>query len=258
MASSGRPGARRFLIWGAGGHGKVVADLVRALGHGLVGFVDGDAEKLGREVEPGGGRVVMADEPFLAAVARDGQYPLGADAVAVAVGDNAARQRCLNALGGLCVPALVHPAAACSPSARLGRGVVVFARAVVNADAHVEPGVIVNSGAIVEHDCYISYAAHISPGAVLAGRVRVGARSWVGAGAVIIHGLTVGHDAVVGAGTVVIRDVPDSVTVVGNPGRVLGHVARGGIASRVASHGTAGQHAGGRPDGVPAPAVRTG
>ena len=248
----------RYLIWGAGGHGKVVADLVRALGHELVGFVDADAAKVGQVVEPGGARVLLTDEALGAALARDGCYPHGASALALAVGDNARRQRCLGALDGRHVPALVHPTATCSPSASFGRGAVVFARAVVNADAHVDAGAIVNSGAIVEHDCYISYAAHISPGAVLAGRVRVGARSWIGAGAVVIHGRTVGRDAIVGAGAVVIRDVPDDVTVVGNPGRVLGDVARLGIAGGVASHGAAGRDADGRPDALSAAVAGTG
>ena len=52
-----------LIVWGAGGHGKVVADLVRAAGGRTLGFVDADPDKLGREVEPGGGRVVMTADP---------------------------------------------------------------------------------------------------------------------------------------------------------------------------------------------------
>ncbi|MBX6332487.1 MAG: acetyltransferase, partial [Gemmatimonadaceae bacterium] len=36
----------RVLVWGAGGHGKVVADLIRLTGHHLVGFADRDEGKL--------------------------------------------------------------------------------------------------------------------------------------------------------------------------------------------------------------------
>lgn len=215
----------RFLIWGAGGHGKVIADLVRALGHELVGYVDGDAREVGSTVEPGGGRVLLAEEALREAV-REGRYPLGASALALAVGDNARRQRCLASLGTAHVPPLVHPTAVCSPSAELGRGTVVLPGAVVNADARLGLGVVVNSHATVEHDCRLGDAVHVSPGAVLAGRVRVGDRSWVGAGAVVIQSVSIGYDAIVGAGAVIIRDVPNDVTVVGNPGRVLRHAAR--------------------------------
>ena len=243
MAGRGAAG-ERFLVWGAGGHGKVVADVVRALGHELVGYVDADESKVGRVVEPGGGRVVLAEAALGDAAARAGAYPLGADAVALAVGDNARRQRCLTVLGGLRVPPLVHPSAVCSPSARLGRGAVVLPRAVVNADARVGAGAVVNSGAVVEHDCHLDDAVHVSPGAVLAGGVRVGERSWIGAGAVVIQHVTIGRDVTIGAGAVIIRDVIDGVTMVGNPGRTLDYVARrGGVGGDDARRGAAGEDA---------------
>jgi sugar O-acyltransferase (sialic acid O-acetyltransferase NeuD family) len=194
---------------------------VRALGYGVAGFVDADPAKLGREVEPGGGRVAILQEDFLAGLEKGGALPAGADAVALAVGHNAARHWCLSRVQEVRCPPLVHPGAHLSPSAALGGGTVVFAGCVVNAAARVGRGVILNSACVVEHDCVVEDAVHVSPGAVLAGGVRVGERSWVGAGAVIIQGVRIGADVVVGAGTVVLRDVPDGVTVVGNPARVI-------------------------------------
>lgn len=210
----------RLLIWGGGGHGKVVADLVRALGHELVGFVDADAAKRDEVVEPGGGRVVMIQDEFLARVDA-GSLPAGAGAVVLAIGDNAARLRCLERLPDSLLPSLVHPAAVRSPSAGIGEGTVVFAGAVVNAAARIGRGVIVNTAAVVEHDCVVDDGAHLSPGAVLAGGVHVGARSWVGAGATVIQGVRIGSDVVVGAGAVVIRDVPDGARVAGVPARPI-------------------------------------
>ena len=212
---------RRFLIWGGGGHGRVVADLIRALGHDVAGYVDRDATKVGEVVEPGGARVVVAEAEFLAALARGDAYPDRATAVALAIGDNVARFACLRTLAVESTPPLIHPAAVSSPSARYGPGTVILPHAVVNAAATVGGGVIINTGAIIEHDCLVDDAAHVSPGAVLSGSVRVGTRSWIGAGATIIPGIRVGRDAIVGAGAVVIRDVPDSATVVGNPARPI-------------------------------------
>lgn len=209
-----------LLVWGGGGHGKVVADLVRAAGYALGGFVDRDASRLGRVVEPGGARVVMTEEAFLLEAA-GGRCAGEADGVTLGVGDNAARHACLRRIGELSAPALIHPSAVVSPSARLGRATVVLPLAAVNAAAVVGQAVIVNTRAVVEHDCVLGDAAHVSPGAVLAGGVRVGERSWIGANAVVIQGVTVGRDVVVGAGAVVIRDVPDGATVVGNPARAI-------------------------------------
>jgi sugar O-acyltransferase (sialic acid O-acetyltransferase NeuD family) len=205
---------RRFLIWGAGGHGKVVADLVRACGHDVAGFVDTDPRKLGAQVEPGGARVLFLEEEFLDS---DSEAPGGVEAVALAIGGNHARLQALERLGERRVPVLAHPFAALSPSATVGRGSVILPAAVVNAAASLGAGVIVNSAAVVEHDCRIADGVHISPNATVSGGVQVGRASWIGAGATVIQGVTVGSDALVAAGAVVIRDVPDGGRVAGVP-----------------------------------------
>lgn len=211
---------RTLLVWGGGGHGRVVADLVRAAGYAVAGFVDRDPARLGQVVEPGGGRVAVAESEFLRE-ARTGRCSLGALGITLGIGDNAARAECLRRVPRLAAPALVHPTAFVSPSARLGRAAVVLPLAVVHSAAELGDAVIVNTGAIVEHDCVLGEGVHVSPGAVLAGGVRAGPGAWIGAGAVVIQGVRVGSGATVGAGTVVIRDVEDGVTVVGNPARVI-------------------------------------
>lgn len=214
-------GPERLLVWGAGGHGKVVADLVRACGHELVGFVDANPSKVGEVVEPGGATVVVTEDDLLATLRAGEALPRGADAIVVAVGRNELRSHHLAALEGRAARALCHPAATVSPSAVVERGSVVFAGAVINADARVGPGCIVNSGAIVEHDCILERAVHVSPGAVLSGGVHVEVETWIGAGAVVIEGITVGARATVGAGAVVVRSLPAAVTAVGVPARPL-------------------------------------
>lgn len=219
-AADAPPPGAGVLIWGGGGHGRVVADLVRAAGYTLAGYVDRDPARLGSVVEPLGGRVVATEEELLQAV-ESGRFPNGAAAITLGLGDNRTRAACLSRLAGVCAPALLHPTAMISLSARYGRAVVVFPGAVVNAAAVLGDAVIINTSAVVEHDCRLGDAVHVSPGAVLAGTVTVGDRSWIGANAVVIQGVRVGSDVIVGAGAVVIRDVPDGATVVGNPARVI-------------------------------------
>jgi UDP-perosamine 4-acetyltransferase len=212
---------KRFLIWGAGGHGMVVADLIRAAGGEVVGYIDRDPAKLGVLAEPGGARVLLAEETFIGG-GPDRLRRNGADCLALGIGQNAARERALGQMGAAeDVPPVLHPVSVVSPSARFGRATMIGAGAVVNAAARIGAGVIVNTGAIVEHECEVADVVHLSPGSVLCGGVRVGVRAWIGAGAVILPGLAVGADAVVGAGAVVIRDVPDGSTVAGNPARLV-------------------------------------
>jgi sugar O-acyltransferase (sialic acid O-acetyltransferase NeuD family) len=220
------PPVRRFVVLGGGGHGRVVADLVRALGHEVVGYADADRGKLGLRVDAAGGRVVMTQDELLACAAGRMPWALDVDAVALGIGDNSARDRVRALLPSALLPPLVHPTAWVSPSASLGSGTVVLPGAVVHTQARVGEAVVVNSRAVVEHDCDLADAVHVSPGAVLCGGVVVGTRSWVAAGAVIVPLRRIGRDSVVGAGAVVVRDVADEVTVVGNPARELAAASR--------------------------------
>jgi sugar O-acyltransferase (sialic acid O-acetyltransferase NeuD family) len=209
-----------ILIWGAGGHGKVVADLIRACGHRVAGFIDADERKLGTVAEPGGACVTLSEADLVPHLEAAG-LPAGASSVVCAIADNSVRSRICLLLGRHLPPALVHPTAVVSPSARIGVGTVVFPGAVINANASVGDGVIINSAAVVEHDCVIGAGTHVSPGVVLAGGVILGAATWIGAGATIIPLVHVGAAAVVGAGAVVLADVPPGTTVVGVPARAI-------------------------------------
>ncbi len=212
---------KRFLIWGAGGHGMVVADVIRAAGGEVIGYIDADAGKVGREAEPGGTRVLLTEERLLVAMAEELRRH-GADCLALGIGQNAARDRAWRRItepGN--APTLFHPSSLVSPSARIGQASLIGARAVINAAAILGAGVIVNTGAIVEHECVVGDTAHLSPASVLCGGVRVGARAWIGAGAIVIPGVSIGSDAVVGAGAIVLRDVPPGSTVAGNPARPI-------------------------------------
>jgi sugar O-acyltransferase (sialic acid O-acetyltransferase NeuD family) len=196
------------VVYGAGGHGRVVAEAAGLAGFRVVGFIDDAPTVLG-----------IGDVP----VFRPGDPLTQTAAWIVAIGDNAARaaivDRCLRA--GRSLISVVHPRAFVSPTASLGRGVFVAAGAIVHSHAHLGDGVIVNSGAIVEHDAELSGMVHIAPGAVLGGGVRVERGALVGLGSRVLPGLRLGCGATIGAGSVVLTDVDDGATVVGIPGRVV-------------------------------------
>jgi len=218
-----RDGRAPQNVWivGAGGHGKVVADLVRACGHTPIGAVDLRPEAIGRLAEPLGTRIRISQADFFAHVEQFGSLPEDGEAVIIAVGDNRARLGIHRALAVVARPWFTHPQAVISPSAGIGAGTVVFAGAVVHAAAMVGEAVIVNTRAVVEHDCRVGDGVHLSPGAILCGGVTVEDGAWIGAGSTIIPGVRVGAGATVGAGAVILVDVPAGATVVGNPGRVI-------------------------------------
>lgn len=211
---------RSFLIWGAGGHGTVLSDLIRCAGHRVRGYIDRDAGLKEGTGDFGSGLIMIAEEDWVMEMKRRRRTG-GVDALALGLGDNGLRFSCFETCAHLDMPPLVHPSAYVSRSALLGEATVVLAGAVINPAARLGRAVIVNSGAVVEHDCFLDDATHVSPGAVLCGTVSVGKRSWIGAAAVVIPNVRIGSDATIGAGAVVIDDVPDGATVVGNPARAL-------------------------------------
>lgn len=203
--------ARRLLIVGAGGHGRAVADVAAAAGWTIAGFI----ERRRSAAEPD---VIGTDDDLPACIARD-----AIDGAAVGVGNTALARRAeifegLRALG-LTLPALVHPRAVVSPSARLGAGCVVFPGVVLGAGVVVGDNAVVYSGAIVEHGCRVADHVYLSPAVVLSGEVCVEDGAFVGAGAIVVPRVTVGKRAVVGAGAVVVRDVAAGETVKGVPAR---------------------------------------
>ena len=197
-----------LLIFGAGGHGRVVADAARAAGVTGLLASDRNAALCQGELLPG----VPLHLP-------DAPAPAQASTVHVAIGHNTARERESQALGLKRLHTVCHPAASVSPFAQLGGGSFVAAQAVVAPDARLGLGVIVNHGAVVDHDCCIGDFAHIAPGAVLGGEVRIGPGVLVGAGAVVLHGRSIAAGAVVGAGAVVRDNIDSPGTWVGVPAR---------------------------------------
>jgi sugar O-acyltransferase (sialic acid O-acetyltransferase NeuD family) len=188
----------RVLVLGAGGHARPVIEALRATGVGILGLLDDAAT------------APLLGVPCLGPVAALGAHRAACDGAVVAIGDNATRAtlaaRCRAA--GFALPRLVHPAALVSPSASLGEGAQVMARAVVGPLAQVGALALVNTGAIVEHDVTVEEAAQLGPGAVACGFARIGAGALVGAGAVLRASVSVGAGAHVAPGAVVTGDRP--------------------------------------------------
>jgi len=202
-----------LVIWGAGGHAKVVFDTAVAMGYTRVRFIDDRA-------------AAPAELYGCAITAPPGETPSINSSIVefiVAIGDNRARFRCYSqGLQQGWIPAtLIHSSAEVSPHCEISPGCVVLPRAVINAGSFVGPNCIINTGAIVEHDCRLSGHVHISPAATLGGNVQVGAFAHVGIGACVLPGCQIGEGSIIGAGSVILTSIPDEVTAVGVPARIL-------------------------------------
>ncbi len=212
-------GTRRLVIWGAGGHALVVADIVRRVGwYDLVGFLDDVSPE--RHGSTFCHSIILGGRDDLAALHSADE--MGVDSIIIAIGDNEARLRLSEDARavGFHLAAARHPRSTVPNDFMMGAGTVIMAGAVVQPGCRIGENVIINTGATVDHECRIGNGAHIAPGAHLAGNVQIGEEVFVGIGAVVAQDLLVGYKAIVGAGAVVIRDVMYQTTVYGNPARV--------------------------------------
>jgi sugar O-acyltransferase (sialic acid O-acetyltransferase NeuD family) len=199
------------VIIGYSGHSFVAIDILILMGMKVKYYVDKEEKKLNPF-----GLIYKGSESENLDFLKD-------ENVFIAIGDNKIRGNLFQSLDKEKINffSAVHPRSNVSPSVRLGYSVMIGAGASINSLAEILNGVIVNTGAVVEHECKLGEFVHIAPGAVLSGNVQVGHRSFIGANSVVKQGIKIGSNVVIGAGTVVIKDVPDNVTMVGNPQRIL-------------------------------------
>ena len=202
-----------LLIIGAGGNGRVIADLASGDSRwSQIAFLD-DA------IYP-----VDDDRPWetLGSCADLAQHVAAFTHGIVGFGDNAMRVEWTMKLrdAGLVLATIIADSASVSARSVLGPGTVVMPRAVVNIGVKTGCACLINTSASVDHDCLLEDGVHVAPGAHVGGDVQIGSRSWIGIGASVRHGMKVGADVVVGAGAAVVSDLPDSCVAVGVPARV--------------------------------------
>jgi sugar O-acyltransferase (sialic acid O-acetyltransferase NeuD family) len=185
------------VVVGAGGHGRVVADILAAAGRAVAGFLDD------RVAGPVGPLPVLG--PFARALDPAFQRDR---AFIVALGDTTRRidlSRAILRSGGALATA-IHPSGMVAAGARIGAGTSVSAAAVIGTGATIGRFCIVNTAAVVDHDCQVADGAFIAPGVRLCGGVVVGAGAFLGAGAIVLPGVQIAAGARLRAGSVVDAD----------------------------------------------------
>jgi len=206
----------KIVIYGAGGHGKVVADIIKkSKKFEIVGFVDDNTKLSGQKFF--GYLILGAGQILPQLLKKNIKYCI------VAIGDNNIRVNLAKKIKsiGFNLPTLIHPQATIASDVVFGEGTVVMAGAVINPGSKIGNYVIINTGATVDHDNIIEEGAHIAPGAHLGGGVKIGKKSLVAIGASVREYCEVGSNSIVGIGAAVIKSVPDNVVVVGVPAKIL-------------------------------------
>jgi len=193
-----------MYLYGASGHGKVIAEIAEENNISIDAFIDDDLSK-----------EKLLNYPVIHEIPNK-----SIDAV-ISIGNNLIRKNIVFDNQNFKYKNLFHPKSVISQRAKINEGTVIMAGVTINSEVEIGKHCIINTNASIDHDCIIEDFVHISPNVSLAGHVHIMEGTHVGIAATIIQDIKIGKWCTIGAGSVVLKDVPDGATVVGNPGRII-------------------------------------
>lgn len=194
----------KYLLFGAGGHAKVVNSIINDKEGDLVSVIDQDVSILTFQ----GVKVTQKPE------VKEKCHAI------IGIGNNKFRKE-IALKNSLNYTSISHSSSLIDSSVLIGTGTVIMQGSIIQIDAKIGSHVIVNTGAKIDHDCVIGDYAHLAPGATLCGNVIVGEGVLIGAGATILPNVIIGDWAVVGAGAVVTSNIPPGSTYAGVPAKKI-------------------------------------
>lgn len=208
--------ARKLAIVGAGGLGREVAWLVddlRKKGEDweFIGFIDDNKTGFTPEGYPIIGDMEtlyeMPEKPY----------------VALAIADSGVRKRLVKDLKarGFSFATLIHPSVLMSEYVRVGEGSIICAGSILTTNVVLGEFCIVNPGCFIGHDTVLDGFVSLMPGVNVAGDVHIGEGTYLGLNSCIINRKKIGSWSIIGGGAAVVHDIPDGVTAVGVPARVI-------------------------------------
>lgn len=194
---------KKIAIYGASGHGKVVAEIAKLAGYADILYLDDGINEY------------ISFEDFLQ---KNLQIP-----IAFGIGNNYIRaklyQKCI--AHTLEIKTLIHPSAIISNGATIAEGTVIMAGTIINTDTKIGKCAIINTSSVIEHDNIIGDYVHISPQVACAGDVKIGAYTHVGIGSCIIQGISIGSNTIIGAGSAVVKNINNQTLAYGNPCKTI-------------------------------------
>lgn len=204
----------KVIVIGAGGHAKVVADIILKSNDQVIGFLDDNIE-IGTVVNKEYDIKVIGKIEDCSHLEK-----LHSAQFVIAIGNNEIR----NAIASkykINYYTAIHPSAIVGSDVTIGIGTVIMANACINSSTQIGQHCIINTGAIIEHDNIICNYSHISPNVALGGAVKVGQDVHIGIGATVKNNVEICDNVLIGAGAVVVKDICDVGTYIGIPAKRL-------------------------------------
>lgn len=206
---------RPVVVLGAGGHAKVIIDILLHQGVSILGIVVHDRTKIGEKFL---GVPIIGNDADVLQYSTQSIYLVNALG---SIGSTEVRRMLFIKFKtqGYNFATVVHSSAIIAADVQMKEGTQVMAGAVIQTGCIIGENSIVNTRASIDHDCLIGSDVHISPGVTICGGVIVGAGTHIGAGTTLIQEIKVASNCIIGAGSVVIRNISANRVAFGNPAK---------------------------------------
>ena len=207
---------KKIIIIGAGGHSKVIADIIEKSKDIVLGFLDDNKEKDVIIIKEKQYKVIGKIEECVKIQEenKDIQFVIG-------IGDNKTRKNIANRYNNLKYYTAIHPSSQIALDVEIGQGTVIMANTCLNTSAKIGKHCIINTASVIEHDNEINDYVHISPNATLCGTVKIGELTHIGAGATIKNNISICNNCIIGVGAVVVKNIEVCGTYIGTPAKKI-------------------------------------
>ena len=205
---------KNILIFGTGGHAKVIVDIIEQQGkYNIIGFID----KYNNQKKITLGYKVLGNESSLKDIVSSYEI-YGA---IIGIGDNSERLDCRNRIIKI-IPNFkfincIHPKSILGKDVILGEGNVLMAGVILNSSARIRNHCILNTNSSVDHDCLMSDFSSIGPNVTVGGNVKIGDYSAIGISTSIFHNVNIGKNCIIGGGSLVCSDTKENSVYYGSP-----------------------------------------
>jgi sugar O-acyltransferase (sialic acid O-acetyltransferase NeuD family) len=195
------------VIFGAGGHSRVVIAILEKLQFNILGVFDDSYEK-SKETELISGYKLKGNLNNY-----DDSSPL-----VLAFGENKKRESLFNKYQNIILKEnLIHPTSYIEANVIIGESNIILTFVLIHALSKIGNNNIINSRATIEHECEIGSHNHISVGVILCGRVKIGDSCFIGAGTVINDKVSICNNVIIGSNSTVINSINEPGTYAGSP-----------------------------------------
>ncbi len=177
-----------WLIYGTGGHAKVVIDLLELLEEKIDYMFDDTFEGGLYEGHPTG--------KFT-----PGLFPMAK--FIIAIGNNGDRKKVAEKMASYKATALIHPKSIVSMRTEIGAGSIILANVVIQNETKIGKHCLINISANIDHEVTIGDYVHIGPGAYIASNVEIGEGAYIGPGAIINRRIKIEPWTIIPAGKII-------------------------------------------------------